>query len=69
MSNKKSHPIKVVKEDLKMSNNKSNMQILRELSEKHHNGDFTDEEREKMKQWEKIFDETMDEIKSNTNKK
>ena len=29
------------------------MQILRELSEKHHNGDLTDEEREKMKQWKK----------------
>lgn len=52
-----------------MSNSKSNMQILRELSENTHNGDFTDEEREKMKQWKKIFDETMDEIKSNANKK
>lgn len=38
-----------------MSNNKSNMQILRELSEKHHKGDFTDEEREKMKQWKKYL--------------
>lgn len=38
-----------------MSNNKSNMQILRELSEKPHNGDFTDEEREKMKQWKKYL--------------
>lgn len=52
-----------------MSNNKSNMQILRELIEKQNNGDFTDEEREKMKQWKRIFDETMDEIKSNANKK
>ena len=52
-----------------MSNNKSNMQILRELSEKHHNGDLTDEEREKMKQWKKIFNETRDEIKSSANKK
>ncbi|APS40979.1 hypothetical protein FOL01_0120 [Weissella jogaejeotgali] len=52
-----------------MSNSKSNMQILRELSENTHNGDFTDEELEKMKQWKKIFDETRNEIKSNANKK
>ena len=45
------------------------MQILRELSEKPHNGDFTDEELEKMKQWKKIFDETREEIKSSANKK
>lgn len=31
------------------------MQILRELSEKHHNGNFTDEERGKMKQWKKSW--------------
>ena len=31
------------------------MQILRELSEKYHNGDFSDEEREKMKQWTKYL--------------
>lgn len=61
--------MKIAKEGLRMSNSKSNMQILRELSENTHNGDFTDEEREKMKQWKKIFDETMDEIKSNANKK
>ncbi|MBU7568242.1 hypothetical protein [Weissella sagaensis] len=52
-----------------MSNNKSNMQILRELSEKPHNGDFTDEELEKMKQWKKIFDETIEEIKTGAYKK
>lgn len=45
----------MAKEDLRMSNNKSNMQILRELSEKYHNGDFSDEEREKMKQWTKYL--------------
>lgn len=45
----------MAKEDLRMSNNKSNMQILRELSEKYYNGDFSDEEREKMKQWTKYL--------------
>lgn len=52
-----------------MSNNKSNMQILRELSEKPHNGGFTDEERKKMKEWQKIFDETIEEIKMGAYKK
>lgn len=59
----------MAKEDLKMSNSKSNMQILRELSEKPHNGDFTDEELQKMKQWKKIFDETIEEIKTGAYKK
>lgn len=59
----------MAKEGLKMSNNKSNMQILRELSEKPHNGGFTDEEREKMKEWQKIFDETIEEIKMGAYKK
>lgn len=52
-----------------MSNSKSNMQILRELIKKQNNDDFTDEEREKMKQWKKIFNETRDETKSSANKK
>ena len=52
-----------------MPDNKSNMQILRELSEKHNNDDFTDEEREKMKEWQKILDKTIEEIKTGTYKK
>lgn len=59
----------MAKEGLRMSNSKSNMQILRELSENTHNGDFTDEELEKMKQWKKIFDETIEEIKTGAYKK
>lgn len=46
-----------------MSNNKSNMQILRELIEKHNNDDFTDKERENMKKSEKVYDEIFAEIK------
>lgn len=52
-----------------MSNNKSNMQLLHELIKKHDNDDFTDEEREKMKEWQKIFDETIEEIKTGAYKK
>ena len=45
------------------------MQILHELSKKPHNGNFTDEEHEKMKQWQKNFDETVKEIKTGDYKK
>ena len=45
------------------------MKLLSELSEKHNNDDFTNEECEKMKEWQKILDETIEEIKTSTYKK
>lgn len=48
-----------------MSNSKEKMQLLRKLSEKYNNDNFTDVEREKMKGWDKLIDDIKSDIKSN----
>lgn len=47
-----------------MSNSKENIQLLRELSKKYDNDNFTDAERKKMKDWKKLADELKNDIKS-----
>lgn len=56
-------------ENLRMANNKSNMQILSKLIEKHNNDDYTDEEREKMTKLEKVYNKFIAELKAEINEK